>query len=133
MRWSEFVARVAEYGRYASEDEAKRIVRIVLSEAGGHVAPDVRAELAQRLPAPAAEALAFQLPATKPLSASEFVDCVADRVEGATHATARWHVSSVLSVAAGVCGEELTDRVLASLPPGYAILFGRGELSRAAA
>ncbi|WP_181769209.1 DUF2267 domain-containing protein [Streptomyces albidus (ex Kaewkla and Franco 2022)] len=132
MRWSEFVARVGEHGRYASDDESQRVVRIVLSEFGGHLAPDIRAELAQRLPAPAVEALTFQLPVTKPLTASQFVDAVARRMEDATHATARWDVSSVLSAIAELCGEELTDRVLAGLPAGYALLFGRGELSPAA-
>ena len=132
MRWSEFVAKVGEHGRYASDEESQRIVRIVLSEFGGHLPPDIRTEFARELPAPAVEALTFQLPVTKPLTASQFVEAVARRMEDATSATARWDVSSVLSVTAGVCGEELTDRVLAALPAGYALLFGRGELTRAA-
>lgn len=132
MQWSELVARVREYGRYASDAEARRIVRIVLSALGGHLSPDVRAELARRLPGPAVETLNYPLPVTKPLTAAQFVDTVAQLIEGATPVTARWDVSSVLAVLAEVCGEELTDQVLASLPPGYALLFGRAELTSAA-
>ncbi|MFC4494629.1 DUF2267 domain-containing protein [Streptomyces ovatisporus] len=132
MRWSELVSRVGEHGRYESDAEARRKVRIVLSELGGHLAPDVRAELAQRLPAPAAEALTYQMPATRELTGSQFVESVSGRIEGSTPATARWDVSSVLCVLAEVCGDQLTDRILAALPPGYALLFGRGELMSAA-
>jgi uncharacterized protein (DUF2267 family) len=132
MRWSELVSRVGEYGRYETDAEARRIVRIVLSELGGHLAPDVRAELAKELPAPAAEALRYQLPATRELTGSQFVESVSERIEGSTPATARWDVSSVLSVLADVCGDDMTNRVLAALPPGYALLFGRAELMSAA-
>ena len=42
--------------------------------------------------------IASQIPAPRSLTAAEFVDSVAARTEGATPATARWDVSSVLSV-----------------------------------
>ncbi|HEV7626707.1 MAG TPA: DUF2267 domain-containing protein [Streptomyces sp.] len=132
MRWSEFVGRVRECGRYATDAETQQVIRIVLSALGGHLGDGIRAEIAGELPATASETLTYQLPATKPLTASQFVESVAQRIEGATPATARWDVSSVLSVLADLCGDELSDRVLASLPPGYALLFGRGELTNAA-
>lgn len=56
------------------------------------------------------------------------MDAVAARTEGATPATARWDVSSVLSVLPALVGDELVDRVLAQLPSGYALLFGKAEL-----
>jgi hypothetical protein len=132
MQWNELVARVREYGRYATDAETKQVIRVVLSAIGGHLSNGVREQVAGRLPATAAETLRYQLPATKPLSAPEFVETVERRLDGATTATARWDVSSVLSVLADVCGDELTDRVLADLPDGYALLFGRGRLMSAA-
>jgi hypothetical protein len=54
------------------------------------------------------------------------------RVEGATPATARWDVSSVLSALPPLIGDDLTDRLLSALPSGYALLFGRAELGRTA-
>jgi hypothetical protein len=53
---------------------------------------------------------------------------VANRIMGATPATARWDVSSVLSVLPTLAGEDLVHRILTQLPPGYALLFGRAEL-----
>ncbi|OEU86661.1 hypothetical protein DB35_23600 [Streptomyces abyssalis] len=132
MQWNELVTRVREYGRYATDAETKQVIRVVLSALGGHLTNGVRERVAGRLPATAAETLRYQLPATKPLTAAEFVETVARRLDGATSATARWDVSSVLAVLAEVCGDDLTDQVLADLPEGYALLFGRGQLLHAA-
>lgn len=132
MQWNELVTRVREYGRYATDAETKQVIRVVLSALGGHLSNGVRDQVAGRLPATAAETLKYQLPATRPLTAAQFVESVARRLDGATSATARWDVSSVLSVLAEVCGDDLTDKVLADLPPGYALLFGRAELMSAA-
>ncbi|GGL71621.1 hypothetical protein GCM10010129_14080 [Streptomyces fumigatiscleroticus] len=130
--WADLVREVQETGQYPTAAEAERVTRTVLSALGGHVIGDERVDLARALPEEAARALASQIPITQPLTASEFVDSVAARTEGATPATARWDVSSVLSVLPGLVGEDLITRVLAQLPPGYALLFGRAELSAAA-
>jgi uncharacterized protein (DUF2267 family) len=127
--WTELIAAVKEAGQYTTTAEAERITRIVLSALGGHVTGDERVALARALPTEAARVIASQIPATRPQSAPEFVDAVAARIEGATPATARWDVSSVLSVLPKLVGEDLTDRILAQLPPGYALLFGRAELA----
>ncbi|UGY92151.1 DUF2267 domain-containing protein [Streptomyces gobiensis] len=132
MRWSECVARVRQYGQYPTHAEAERVTRTVLSALGGHVVGRERVDLAQRLPREAARVLVDQVPATRQLTASEFVDSVAARIEGTTAATARWDVSSVLSVVADAAGDELLERMLGELPPGYALLFGRAELTQAA-
>ncbi|WP_234042212.1 DUF2267 domain-containing protein [Streptomyces marianii] len=58
----------------------------------------------------------------------EFVKDLAART-GGTPATARWDAGSVLHVVAGLAGPRLLDRVLAALPSGYALLFGRAELA----
>ncbi|GAB2742259.1 hypothetical protein GCM10027072_42480 [Streptomyces bullii] len=128
-RWGELIDAVREAGQYPTRSEAERVTRIVLSALGGHVIGDERVDLAQALPEQAAKVVASQIPATRQLTAAEFVDSVAARIEGATPATARWDVSSVLSVLPKLIGDDLVTRILAQLPSGYALLFGRADLS----
>ncbi|MFF7449187.1 MULTISPECIES: DUF2267 domain-containing protein [unclassified Streptomyces] len=130
--WTELVELVRESGRYPTAEEAERVTRVVLSALGGHVTGDERVDLARALPEQAARIVADQIPARRPLPAAQFVESVAARTEGATPATARWDVSSVLSVLPGVVGEGLVQRILHQLPSGYALLFGRAELVQAA-
>jgi len=75
--------------------------------------------------------IASQIPATRPLTAAEFVESVAARIEGSTPATARWDASSVLGVLPSLVGEDLITRIIGQLPQGYALLFGRAELTPA--
>ncbi|MEU9172184.1 DUF2267 domain-containing protein [Streptomyces sp. NPDC048420] len=126
--WSDLVEAVRDCGQYASRTEAEHVTRVVLSALGGHVTGEERVDLARALPEEAARVVASRIPLNRPLAAAEFVDAVADRIAGATPATARWHVSSVLSVLPELVGDQLVDRVLAQLPSGYALLFGRAEL-----
>ncbi|KMS78419.1 DUF2267 domain-containing protein [Streptomyces leeuwenhoekii] len=130
-RWTDLLEEVRDAGQYATAAEAESVTRIVLSALGGHVIGDERVDLAAALPEEAARVVASQIPATRPLTAAEFVDSVAARIEGSTPATARWDVSSVLSVLPPLVGDELITRILAQLPPGYALLFGRADLSPA--
>ncbi|MET8896368.1 DUF2267 domain-containing protein [Streptomyces albogriseolus] len=130
--WRELVDAVREAGQYATRPEAESVTRIVLSALGGHVVGDERVDLARALPEEAARVLASRIPVTRKLTAAEFVDSVAARIEGATPATARWDVSSVLSVLPPLVGDELVTRILNDLPSGYALLFGRAELTPAA-
>ncbi|MDO0927543.1 DUF2267 domain-containing protein [Streptomyces sp. TG1A-8] len=127
-RWEELTEAVREAGQYTTRAEAEWVTRIVLSALGGHVTGDERVALVQALPREAGRVIASQIPATQPLTAREFVESVAARIEGSTAATARWDVSSVLSVLADQVGEPLTTRVLTQLPSGYALLFGRADL-----
>ncbi|MFI6035648.1 DUF2267 domain-containing protein [Streptomyces sp. NPDC051315] len=129
--WAELVAEVRETGQYPTTAEAERVTRIVLSALGGHVTGDERVALARALPREAAAVIASQIPVTRPQSAPGFVDAIAARIEGATPATARWDVSSVLSVLPKLVGDDLIDRVLAQLPSGYALLFGKADLTPA--
>ncbi|MFJ3336701.1 DUF2267 domain-containing protein [Streptomyces sp. NPDC086766] len=129
--WRDLTERVRSAGQYPERAEAERITRIVLSTLGGHVVGDERVELAQALPEEAASVIAAQIPVARPLTAAQFVDSVAGRIAGATPATARWHTGSVLSVLAALLPDDLLTRILADLPPGYALLFGRAELGLA--
>lgn len=126
--WTGLVEAVREAGQYATPTEAEHVTRVVLSALGDHVTGEERVDLARALPEEAARVVASRIPLNRPLSAPQFVDAVAARTEGATPATARWDVSSVLSVLPALVGDELVDRVLAQLPSGYALLFGKAEL-----
>ncbi|QNP68586.1 DUF2267 domain-containing protein [Streptomyces roseirectus] len=127
--WSDLVERVRRNGHYATPAEAERITRTVLAALGTQVVADERVALARALPGEAARIIAAQIPARRPLTGPEFVASVATRSENAAAlATVRWDVSSVLSTLPEVAGDDLVDRVLAQLPPGYALLFGRAEL-----
>ncbi|WP_328413760.1 DUF2267 domain-containing protein [Streptomyces violaceus] len=119
---------VQESGQYPTRAEAERVTRVVLSALGAHVTGDERVDLARALPEEAARLIASQIPVTQRLTAAEFVDSIAARAEGATPATARWDVSSVLGVLPPLIGDDLVTRILAQLPPGYALLFGRADL-----
>ncbi|MFE6283201.1 DUF2267 domain-containing protein [Streptomyces sp. NPDC057877] len=129
--WTALIDAVRDAGQYPTRAEAERVTRIVLAALGGHVTGEERVALAHSLPREAARLIADQIPATRPLTAAEFVDHVAARVEGATPATARWDVSSVLSAVATLVDDTLITDVLAQLPPGYALLFGRADLTPA--
>ncbi|MFF1451633.1 DUF2267 domain-containing protein [Streptomyces sp. NPDC058274] len=131
-RWRELVELVRRFGQYPTAAEAERRTRVVLSALGPHVVGDERVDLVRRLPEEAALLIASRVPATRKLTAAEFVESVAPRIPGATPATARWDVSSVLSVLPQLVGDDLTDRILHQLPPGYALLFGRAELKQSA-
>ncbi|MPY46131.1 DUF2267 domain-containing protein, partial [Streptomyces phyllanthi] len=123
LTWDELMDAVRDAGQYATTAEAARVTRIVLSALGGHVTGEARVDLARHLPEEAARLISSQVPVTRPLTAAEFVDAVATRIEGATPATARWDVSSVLSTLPHMVGAPSVARVLAQLPPGYALLF----------
>ncbi|MGW7254924.1 DUF2267 domain-containing protein [Streptomyces sp. NPDC054834] len=130
--WTDLIEKVQEAGRYPTREEAEHITRTVLTALGAHVIGDERVALARALPEEAAKTVASQIPATHPRTAPEFVDSIAARIERATPAMARWDVSSVLSVLPDLVGDDLITRILTQLPPGYALLFGRADLSRTA-
>ncbi|MFD7206171.1 DUF2267 domain-containing protein [Streptomyces sp. NPDC059893] len=127
MRWDAFLEQVQERGEYGTPQEAERAACTVLALLGAHLVGVVRAELAARLPETFAVILLNPLQATEPLSPERFLRATAAWIEGATEKTAAWDVSAVLSVAADAAGEELTQRILLQLPPGYDLLFGRPE------
>ncbi|MER8220091.1 DUF2267 domain-containing protein [Streptomyces sp. NPDC094143] len=130
--WPRLVEAVRASGQYDTRTKAEQVTRTVLAALGAHVIGEERVDLARALPEEAARLIAAQIPATHRLTAARFVDEVASRTPGATPATARWDVSSVLSVLPPLIGDDLVTRILAQLPPGYALLFGRADLSPAA-
>lgn len=105
-----------------------------MSALGRQLTGDERVDLAACLPVEAALSFTAQVPDLEQLTGWGFVKDLAGRV-GGSPATARWDAGSVLSTVARLAGPQLLDRVLARLPEGYALLFGRAELrqSRSAA
>lgn len=123
--------RVRYDGVYATRERAEEVTRAVLAALGCRLTGDERVDLAARLPREAAEILTAPIPENEPLTGWSFVKGLADRT-GGTLATTRWDVGSVLGVVAELAGPALLDRILDQLPSGYAILFGRPELTQAA-
>ncbi|PTH89236.1 DUF2267 domain-containing protein [Streptomyces sp. A244] len=129
--WHQLIEAVRETGLYPTRTKAEQVTRTVLAALGTHVTGDERVDLARTLPGEAARLIAAQIPATHRLTAARFVDEVASRTPGATPATARWDVSSVLGTLPPLIGDDLVTRILAQLPAGYALLFGRADLTPA--
>ncbi|WP_234322591.1 DUF2267 domain-containing protein [Streptomyces sp. NRRL S-350] len=123
--------RVRDLGRYDTDREAERVLRAVLAALGGQLIGEERCDLAAALPEHARRAFADQIPLTQPLDAHAFVDTVATAL-ATTADAARWHTTSVLAALTELVGQPLTDRLLAQLPHGHAILFGRADLTTAA-
>ncbi|AQA09493.1 hypothetical protein BV401_02345 [Streptomyces malaysiensis subsp. malaysiensis] len=131
MTFEQMLDRVRYDGVYPTRERAEEVVRLVLSGLGRQLTGEERVELAARLPREAARILTEQVPGTRPLTGWAFVKDLATR-GGTPLATTRWDTGSVLATVAAVAGPELLTRILRQLPSGYALLFGRAELTQAA-
>ncbi|MCC9307845.1 DUF2267 domain-containing protein [Kitasatospora sp. RB6PN24] len=127
-RYRRLLKQVRTNGRYTTGEEAERVLTAVLAALGAQLTGDERRELAAVLPDRARAVFAAQLPLREPVAAPAFVEAVA-RTLDTSLTSARWDVSSVLTALAD---DHLTDRLLARLPRGYALLFGRADLTAAA-
>ncbi|MEE1751416.1 DUF2267 domain-containing protein [Streptomyces sp. SP18CS02] len=131
MTYDEMLERVRYEGAYSTRERAEEAVRHVLAALGRQLTGDERVELSARLPIEAALVLTGEIPAVERLSGWGFVKELATRT-GGTPATTRWDTGAVLSTVAALAGPELLARILDQLPSGYALLFGRAELTQAA-
>ncbi|MDQ0956675.1 uncharacterized protein (DUF2267 family) [Streptomyces sp. B4I13] len=131
MTFEQMLERVRYEGAYPTRAQAEESARAVLAALGRQLTGDERVELAARLPHEAAVAFTSAIPDAERLTGWGFVKDLASRT-GATAATTRWDAGTVLRVVAQLAGEELLGRVLDRLPSGYALLFGRAELTQAA-
>jgi uncharacterized protein (DUF2267 family) len=131
VSFAQMLEQIRDLGGYPTRERAEEAARAVLSALGRRLTGDERVELAACLPREAAQILAAEIPLSDSLTGWAFVKDIADRT-GASLATTRWDVGSVLVVVARLAGPHLLDRILAQLPGGYAILFGRAELTPAA-
>jgi uncharacterized protein (DUF2267 family) len=131
VTFEQMLEKVRYEGAYPTRAQTESVVRHVLEGLGRQLTGAERTELAARLPQEAAHAFASQIPAGEALTGWGFVKDLAERT-GGTPATTRWDVGSVLGVVARLAGDDLTTRIIGQLPDGYALLFGRAQLVRAA-
>ncbi|MFB1049188.1 DUF2267 domain-containing protein [Streptomyces chrestomyceticus] len=129
--YEHLLEKVRYDGAYPTRQKAEEAVHLVLSGLGRQLTGDERVELAARLPVEAACILTAQIPAPQPLGGWAFVKDLAART-GASLATTRWDTGAVFSAVAAHAGPDLLTRILRQLPSGYALLFGRAELTQAA-
>ncbi|GAB2990469.1 DUF2267 domain-containing protein [Streptomyces pseudoechinosporeus] len=129
MRYDEFLGRVRERGEYHSQDEAVEITMAVLQVLAQRITLGESKDLAAQLPGPLGEVVAAAgARVTESFGIEEFYRRVAERI-GARPRTALWDASAVLTtVADAVSPGELND-VISQLPSGYAVLFGKADLS----
>ncbi|MFF4575935.1 DUF2267 domain-containing protein [Streptomyces sp. NPDC001410] len=131
MTYEQLLEKVRYEGAYPTRERAEEAVRLVLAGLGRQLTGDERVELAARLPFEAATVLTVQIPDTQPLTGWAFVKDLATRT-GDTLGTTRWDTGSVLCAVAALAGPDRLTRILHQLPSGYALLFGRAELTQAA-
>jgi uncharacterized protein (DUF2267 family) len=131
MTFEQMLEKVRYEAAYPTRERAEEAVRLVISGLGRQLTGDERVELAARLPLEAARILTAQIPDTQPLTGWAFVKDLAART-GAPLGTTRWDTGSVLTTVAALSGPDLLTRILRQLPSGYALLFGRAELTQAA-
>ncbi len=131
MTWHRLVQQVRDLGRYDSDREAEHVLDAVLGILGSQLTGDERCDLAAVLHERARAVLAAPIPLTEPVTAPAFVEAVARNLNTSL-AGARWDASCVLAALTERAGGELTDCLLAYLPRGYALLFGRADLTPAA-
>ncbi|MGW2378457.1 DUF2267 domain-containing protein [Kitasatospora sp. NPDC001683] len=131
-RHRRLIQQVRMLGRYPSDEEAERVLDTVLAVLGSQLAGEERCELAAALPERARAVFAAQIPLPQPVAAPAFVEAAA-RALDTSLTGARWDVSSVLAALESLGDDRLTDRLLAHLPRGYALLFGRADLAPTAA
>jgi uncharacterized protein (DUF2267 family) len=131
MTYDHLLERVRYEGAYPTRETAADVVHTVLAALGRQLTGAVRAELSACLPIEAALTFTAQIPAPRQLTGWGFVEDIATRT-GRTPVTARWDTGTVLRVLPHLAGAGMIDRILAQLPAGYALLFGRAELTQAA-
>ncbi|MFJ9444969.1 DUF2267 domain-containing protein [Kitasatospora sp. NPDC101235] len=131
-RHRRLIQQLRTLGRYTSDEQAERVLDTVLGLLGSQLTGDERCALASVLPESARAAFVAPIPLTEPVTAPAFVEAVARNLN-TTLAAARWDTSCVLTALADLAGANLTARLLAYLPRGYALLFGRADLTPAAA
>ncbi|MFI9259897.1 DUF2267 domain-containing protein [Streptomyces sioyaensis] len=131
MTFPQMLERIRYEGAYPTRERAAEAAQLVLAGLGRQLTGDERVELAARLPVEAALLFTAQIPATELLTGWGFVKDLATRT-GASPATVRWDAGAVLAAVADLAGEGLLTRILQQLQAGYALLFGRAELTQAA-
>ncbi|WP_274564512.1 DUF2267 domain-containing protein [Streptomyces spiramyceticus] len=129
MRYDEFLARVRERGEYANQDEAAQVTAAVLQVLAHRITPGEVKDLASQLSGPLKEALEINGDRrAESYGVEEFCRRIGERT-GAHTRTAQWDASAVLSTLADAVSPGELNQVISQLPSGYAVLFGKPDLS----
>ncbi|KUN42613.1 hypothetical protein AQJ27_36050 [Streptomyces olivochromogenes] len=131
MSYEQMLEKVRYEGAYPTRERAEEAIRLVVAGLERQLTGDERVELAARLPLEAARLLIAQIPDTQPFTGWAFVKDLAARAE-ASLATTHWDTGAVFAAIAALAGPDLLTRILRQLPSGFALLFGRAELTPAA-
>jgi uncharacterized protein (DUF2267 family) len=124
----EFLANVRERGEYADQAEAEQVSQAVLGILGGRLGGGEAKDIASQLPEGLQSALLDADPAGQAFGVEEFLLRVGAALDTSAE-TAKWDASAVLTtLAEAVTGGQL-NQVLTQLQPGYAVLFGKPELT----
>ncbi|MET9293293.1 DUF2267 domain-containing protein [Streptomyces sp. NPDC003077] len=129
MKYDEFLARVRERGEYADRDEAAGATKAVLEVLAGRMSAKEVGDMAAQLPAPLDEIMtAVSGGGVESYGVEEFCHRVAERT-GAHDRTAQWDASAVLTTLADTVSPGELNQIISQLPSGYAVLFGKADLS----
>ncbi|MFF5900615.1 DUF2267 domain-containing protein [Streptomyces argenteolus] len=131
VTFDQMLEKIRYEGAYPTRERAETVTHAVLAALGRQLTGDERVSLAACLPTEAARTFTAEIPDPGHLTGWGFVKDLAART-GGTAATVRWDTGAVLATVGDLAGPELLDRILAQLPSGYALLFGRAELIQAA-
>ncbi|MFT9669953.1 DUF2267 domain-containing protein [Streptomyces rhizosphaericola] len=131
MTFDRLLEKIRYEGAYPTRERAEEALNAVLGGLGAQITGEERVAFAAALPSEAARVFTGEAPGIDPAPAARFVDDLAVRT-GGTAATARWDAGTVLAAVATLMDPALVTRVIESLPPGYALLFGRAQLTTAA-
>ncbi|MET9611967.1 DUF2267 domain-containing protein [Kitasatospora indigofera] len=131
MTWHHLLQQVRDAGHYTTDGEAEHVLDAVLAALGSQLTGDERRDLQAVLPDRASAVFSSRTPLPRPVAAPALVETVATALN-TTPLRARWDVTSVLFALTDLTGERLTSRILTQLPRGYALLFGRADLTTAA-
>ncbi|MEU0157449.1 DUF2267 domain-containing protein [Streptomyces sp. NPDC006261] len=131
MTFDRLLEKIRYEGAYPTRERAEEALRAVLGGLGAQLTGEERVAFAAALPREAAGVFAAQVPGIHPSPAARFVDDLAVRT-GGTPATARWDAGTVLAAVGALMDPALVTRIIEALPTGYALLFGRAQLTTAA-
>ncbi|MGH1556308.1 DUF2267 domain-containing protein [Streptomyces sp. L7] len=123
--------RIRYEGAYPTRERAEDVTRAVLGALGRQLTGDERVDLAACLPVEAALDFTAQIPSPRPLTGWGFVRTWPPAQAPPPRPPAGTP-EPVLAVVGRLAGPGLLDRILAQLPSGYALLFGRPELTQTA-
>jgi uncharacterized protein (DUF2267 family) len=128
MEAREFLTTVRDRGNYFDRREAEQVIRAVLPVLAERLGADEAADVAAQLPADLRDPMTSGIGPAEPFGPDEFLSRVARALDASTE-TAKWDAGAVLSTLADALTGDQLQRLMTTLGPGYAILFGKPEFA----